>query len=141
MEQFIPLKNEQDYIDFIHRTNYLHDGRIISADYKKSVTAKMNHIVQDMPDLTLKILVTSMKDYPVVEIHFGGVMDMRLHGGFSDIFQFDMKWGRTNNLLHEPYVQWCTELHFDWENHSMETDPNTTYVIARSAEWRFTENP
>lgn len=139
MEQFTQLKNEQDYLDFASRTNGLHDGHIISADYRKSVRiVECNHYVHHMPDLTLKILVTSMKDHPVVELKFSGVRDMRLYGGFSDIFGFTMKWGTMNNLLHEPYVQWCTEFEFDWENHSMETNPNTTYVIACDAEWRFT---
>ena len=138
MNKFIKLKNEQDYLDFASKTNGLHDGYIISADYRKHVIVEYNHYVHTMPNLTLKILVTSMKDHPVVELKFTGVRDMRIHGGFSDIFGFTMKWGTTNNLLHEPYVQWCTEHDFDWENHSMETDPNTSYVIASDAEWRFT---
>ncbi len=138
MGKFIPLKNEQDYLDFSRRTNGLHDGYIISADYKKHVFDECNHYVEAMPNLTLKILVTSMKDHPVVELKFSGVMDVRLSGGFSDIFGFTMKWGERNNLLREKYVQWCTEFEFDWENHSMETDRNTTYVIACDAEWRFT---
>ena len=138
MEQFTQLRNEQDYLDFASRANGLHDGYIISADYRKSVIiVECNHYVHHLPDLTLKILVTSMKDHPVVELHFSGVRDMRIRGGFSDIFGFTMKWGTTNDLLHEPYVQWCTEFEFDWENHSMKSDSNTTYVIAHTAEWRF----
>ena len=139
MNKFIKLKNEQDYLDFSSKTNGLHDGCIISADFKKHVIVEYNHYVQTMPNLTLKIQVTSMIGQPVVELKFTGVRDMRIHGGFGDIFGFTMKWGTMNNLLHEPYVQWCTEFEFDWENHFMETNPNTTYVIACDAEWRFAE--
>ena len=138
MNKFIKLKNEQDYLDFASKTNGLHDGYIISADYRKRVIVEYNHYVHTMPNLTLKILVTSMIGHPVVELKFSGVRDMRLHGGFSDIFGFTMKWGTTNDPLHEPYVQWCTEADFEWEKQS-EPDRHITYVIACDAEWRFTE--
>ena len=139
MNKFIKLKNEQDYLDFASKTNGLHDGYIISADYRKHVIVECNnHYVHTMPNLTLKILVTSMIGHPVVELKFSGVRDMRLHGGFSDIFGFTMKWGTTNDPLHEPYVQWCTEADFEWEKQS-EPDRHITYVIACDAEWKFTE--
>ncbi len=142
MNKFIQLNNEQDYLDFSSQTNGLHDGYIISADYKHPVIVEDGRYVITLPDLTLRILVTSMKDRPVVEIHFGGVLDMRISDGYSDIFGFTMKWGGRNDPLHEKYVQWCTELSsvFDWEKHSKETDSHTTYVIACDAEWRFTED-
>ncbi len=157
MNKFIKLTNEQDYLDFSSKTNGLHDGYIISADYKHPVIVEDGRYVITLPDLTLRILVTSMIGRPVVEIHFGGVLDMRISGGYNDIFGFTMKWGRftmkwgatnnqlrtwgiPNNQLCETYVQWCTAFEFDWENHSMETDSHTTYVIACDAEWRFTED-
>ena len=142
MNEFIKLKNEQDYLDFQARTNHLHDGYIISADYRHSVVEKDNgSIAISMPDLTLKILVTSMKGHPIVELKFSGVMDMRLAGAFSDIFDFTMKWDTVKPPRYpQPYVQWVNEFEFDWENDSLETNRNTTYVIAVTAEWRFVDD-
>ncbi|MBQ8511997.1 MAG: hypothetical protein IJ497_05240, partial [Clostridia bacterium] len=86
--------------------------------------------------LILKILVTSMKGHPIVELKFSGVMDMRLAGAFSDIVCFSMKWDTVKPPRYpNPYVPWTNEFEFDWENYSMETNR----IIAVTAEWRFVE--
>ncbi|MBQ8513400.1 MAG: hypothetical protein IJ497_12370 [Clostridia bacterium] len=137
MNEFIKLKNEQDYLDFKARTNDLHDGYIISADYRHPMIEEDgDRITVSMPDLILKILVTSMKGHPIVELKFSGVMDIRLAGAFSDIVCFSMKWDAVKPPRYpNPYVPWTNEFEFDWENYSMETNR----IIAVTAEWGFVE--
>lgn len=139
MEKWIQLNSEQAFSDFHSRCNGLHDGYILAADYRKKLIIEDSKTVCSLPDLTMKIIVTSMKDHPVVLLKFSGVMDMRLACGYHDIIDFSMKLGEKNDPLRTKYVLWTCDHDPECQNTSMETERNIIYVIACAAQWRFME--
>ena len=85
---FNEIKTEKDIQNFIDKTNSLHDGYIIGAQYTNDVHTNVDEngffTNPDATKLILRILVTSIWN-TVVEIEFDGVLEWQIKDNQMDM--------------------------------------------------------
>ena len=129
---YTPILTPADAKSFIQAANDLHDGEIISIDYRFSGITKLpegGHTYEpDKSELKLTVLVTSIWD-SVVELVFESLDDWQLTGRHSEIY------GVTIDFDSQGSVIWTTA-------HSTDRAimKESGYVICRRMKWRFVQD-
>ena len=131
-QAYTPILTPADAKSFIQAANDLHDGEIISIDYRFSGITKLpegGHTYEpDKSELKLTVLVTSIWD-SVVEMVFEALDDWQFTGRRTEIY------GVTLDLNDQGSVIWTTAHSTD---RAIMKEAN--YVICRRVKWRFVQD-
>lgn len=86
MVEYLKIENSCDAELFLERVNGLHDGHIISAEYKNDgieIVKDGYEFHPEKTELKISVLVTSIGD-TIVEMIFDGVSEWRIQSGYCD---------------------------------------------------------
>ena len=128
--QWHPIRTEADVQVFDERSNGLHDGHIIGVEFRNTGIrpAEEGGLYLDYAgkNLTLQVLVTSLKGHPVFELSFRNVWEYQIQDyGFSDMIGFSIVFQENGSLL------WADDICSD-----IQLLKQGTYVIAKTMEYR-----
>ena len=129
--EFKSIKTQEDAAAFLTETNGLHDGELLSVEYKNDGITKIrggHSFDPEKTSLTLKILVTSICD-TVVELEFNNLYEWQI--------KYDqMEITHTSVIFNDDgWVLWLDDYYID-----KKALKNCSYVIADSMKWRITED-
>jgi len=128
---FHVIKSIEDIHNFIDKTNALHDGYVVGVQYTNNGVSKTesgHYLEPDKTKLTLRILVTSIRD-AVVEIEFEDLLEWQIKNRpFYDITNTSVYFNEKGRLV------WMDDI--DTNTKEMK---QCSYVIAGSMKWRMTE--
>lgn len=119
MSEYNEIRTAEDVIFYQNQTEGLHDGVIISAEYRVDFQSDGIESAWNGNTLTLKVLATGMTDVPVVELVFDYVKDLKIAGFSPEIFESVIE-------FRKPGIIWKSEL-------SEQSD----YVKASTMRWRI----
>ena len=125
--EFISIKKNQDIAEFLKETNSLHDGYIISVEYRNDGISNIGGVIfQDSNSSSLKIsiLVTSISN-TVVELEFEHVVEWQVKSGRFEIV--------------DTAVAFEDDGHIVWVDDTCILDPQRkegSYVVAGAMKWR-----
>ena len=129
--EFKSIKTTEDVTAFLDETNGLHDGELLTVEYKNNGIIKIGggHSFEwEKTSLTLKVLVTSICD-TVVEIEFNTLYEWQIRYDQTEITHTSVIFNDDGRVL------WLDDYYIDsghLKNHS--------YVVAESMKWRITED-
>ena len=115
---------------FLEKTNALHDGYVISVQYRNDGISKVygGHCFSpEQTKLTLQILVTSIWD-AVVELEFEGLLEWQIKDNQWEILDTAVLFDEKNRVV------WSDDTYVD-----MEELRKGSYAIAESMKWRIVE--
>ena len=87
MDNYFPIKNLADINTFIEKTNALHDGYIISVEYRNNGIKISDEAYEFNPELTqlkIRVLITSIYD-AVLEMVFENISEWKITETCGDI--------------------------------------------------------
>ena len=122
------IKSSEDIKNFLEKTNMLHDGYIIDAQYKYYGIEKTEDGLCFCPEekkLTLRILVTSIFN-TVVELEFENILDWQMKSDTDYIFSTFV------DFMEPKRIVWSSAFFTN-----MDSIKNNSYVIAKSMKWRM----
>ena len=130
MADFLRIENKGDAELFLERTNGLHDGYIISAEYKNDGIEMVNGGYEFHPEKTelkLSVLVTSIGD-AIVEIIFSGVYSWRISNEFDEILDAAIFFDNHGSVV------W-----YDDASAGYNYEVSGSYAVAKEMTWRILE--
>jgi hypothetical protein len=126
MAEHLKIENRTDAELFLARVNGLHDGHIISAEYKNDgieIVKGGYEFHPEKTELKLSVLVTSIGD-TIVEMIFDEVSEWRIQSGYCD------------DILD-------SHISFDINGFVIWSDDQSEYsdirVVAKNMRWRIIE--
>lgn len=124
--EYRQIRNSADAEVFLKRYRGLHDGIVVSVNYRADVRTAGMKTERNWQgnELTLGILARSVEGAPTVELVFRGVVDWHLSRGgglYGIIMEFTPNGG----------VTWADSHTTDWD-----VMKEATFVCAASAAWR-----
>ena len=129
---FNEIKTEKDIQNFIDKTNSLHDGYIIGAQYTNDVHTNVDEngffTNPDATKLILRILVTSIWN-TVVEIEFEGLWEWQI---LNDTYFHEEILDTSVSFNDKGYIVWADDV---WNNR--EELEGCSFAIAKSMKWRI----
>ncbi len=127
---YLYVKTSEDVAHFLEKTNYLHDGYVISVQYMNNGITKVDgghRFSPELTKLTIQILVTSIWD-TVVEIEFENLSEWQIKDNQWDITDTSVMFDEKNQIV------WSDDVYV-----SMQELKNGSYAIAESMKWRIVE--
>ncbi len=124
------IKTQEDIAYFLEKTNALHDGYVISVQYKNDGISKVyggHYFSPEQTKLTLQILVTSIWD-AVVELEFEDLLEWQIKDNQWEILDTAVLFDEKNRVV------WLDDTYVD-----MEELRKGSYAIAESMKWRIVE--
>ncbi len=116
--------------EFLDRVNGLHDGYIISVDYKHNgieISDDGYDFYPDRTELKLSVLVTSIGD-TIVEMTFSGVRDWRISNEFDEMLEAAIFFDNHGQVV------WYDDAGCGYDYRSC-----GSYVVAKEMCWRIVE--
>lgn len=133
MGDFNLIKTADDIADFLKKTNHLHDGYIIAAEYCNNGITPIDSGYEFNPEhtqLKIRVMITSIMD-AVAEMVFENLVDWTLNNSQGNIIMGDIL--DTAVFFNEKgQIIWTD----DTANNDNFTE-NSSYVIAHRMKWRF----
>ena len=127
---FNEIKTRTDIQFFLEKTNSLHDGYIINAQYTNNGISRIENGYCFKPEQTkliLQILVTSICN-AVVEIEFENLLEWQLKDNHWDITDTSVMFDEQNRII------WSDDAFIN-----IEETKKGSYAIAKSMKWRIIE--
>ncbi len=128
MDNYFPIKNLADINTFIEKTNALHDGYIISVEYRNNGIKISDDAYEFNPELTqlkIRVLITSIYD-AVLEMVFENISEWKITETCGDILEACVVFNDKDLIV------WS-----DDKINLHQLERNDSYVIAKKMKWRI----
>lgn len=128
MDTYHSITTQADIARFLEETNNLHDGYIISVQYRNDGIVPIpngHEFHHENTELRVQILVTSIYD-TVVELLFTGIDEWQIKDDMWDMIQTSVSFAGHGRVI--------------WTNDYStvpEVRKDCSYVIATSMKWKF----
>ena len=133
MSVFYSIRTADDIADFLKKTNYLHDGYIIAAEYCNNGITPIDSGYKFNPELTqlkIRVMITSIGD-AVLEMVFEHPVDWILSNSHGNIIMGEIL-EATVFFNDKGQIVWIDDV-CNKDN----LEENTSYIIAHNMKWRF----
>lgn len=128
MNSYYSIKSLADIDTFIKKTNALHDGYIITVDYRNDgikISGDVYEFNPELKQLKIRVLITSIQD-AVLEMEFENVLEWKITEADYDILEANVSFDKNG------FVIWADGA-IDLNN----VQGNDSYVIAEIMKWRI----